>query len=62
MVKGLEGRLYEKQLKSLVLFRLEETKGRPGYSLQLLHEERGGSDINILYVVTSNQWQSKGMA
>lgn len=38
MGKGPERKLYKKWLKSLGLFGLEETEGRPQASLQLCHE------------------------
>lgn len=38
MMKGLEGKLYKEQLRSLGLLIVEETEGRPQTSLQFLHE------------------------
>lgn len=40
MVKSLEGKPYEKQLRSLDLLSLEETEERPHCGLQLPHEGR----------------------
>ena len=38
--KGLEGKLCEEQLRTLGLFSLEETEGRPQCGLQLPREEK----------------------
>ena len=43
MVKDLEGRLCEEQLRALGLFSLEETEGRPDCRYSFLLGGRGGA-------------------
>ncbi|KAJ7422587.1 hypothetical protein WISP_37309 [Willisornis vidua] len=56
MVKGLEGKLDEEQLRALGL-QLEETEGRPHCSYSFLTRGRQGTGTDLFSVVTSDRSQ-----
>lgn len=61
MVKALEGKTYEVQLKSLGLFSPEETEGKLHRGLQLPQERSGGAGTDLFSLVTSDRTQGNGM-
>jgi len=54
MVKGLEGKMYQKQLRSLDVFSLEETEGRT-HSLRLPHEGAQKAGADLISLVTNDR-------
>ncbi|KAJ7409948.1 hypothetical protein WISP_111441 [Willisornis vidua] len=61
MVKGLEGKLYEKQLRALGLFSLKETEGRPHWTYNFLMRGRGAAGNDLFIPMTSDWIQGNGM-
>ncbi|KAJ7398546.1 hypothetical protein BTVI_124090 [Pitangus sulphuratus] len=61
MVKDLEGKPYEEQLRSHGLFNLEETEGRPHCSYNFLMRGRGWKDIDLFSVMMSDKTQGNGL-
>ncbi|RMC06855.1 hypothetical protein DUI87_16304 [Hirundo rustica rustica] len=62
MVKGLEGKPYEEQLRSLGRFNLEETQGRDLIAVcNFLTRGRRGEDADHFSVVTSDRTQQNGL-
>ena len=51
MVKGLKGKTYEKQLRSLVFFSLEMAEGRPLGSLEIPHKGSRGAGAELCFLV-----------
>lgn len=60
MVKGLEGKMYQKQLRSLDVFSLEETEGRT-HSLRLPHEGAQKAGADLISLVTNDRTWDNGM-
>ncbi|RMC14023.1 hypothetical protein DUI87_09110 [Hirundo rustica rustica] len=61
MVKGFEQKPYEEQLRSLGLFILEETEGRPHCGLSFLIRGRGGAGTDVSSTATSDRTQGNGL-
>ncbi|KAF4792447.1 hypothetical protein TURU_122208 [Turdus rufiventris] len=61
MVKGLEGRSYEEELRSSGLFSLKETEGRPHGTYDFIWKGKGWAGTDILYLVTSDRTPEKGL-
>ncbi|XP_027490378.1 basic salivary proline-rich protein 3-like [Corapipo altera] len=61
IVKGLEEKLYEEQLRSPGLSSREETEGRPYYNPQLPHEGSGGAGVNFFSLGNSDKTQGNSM-
>ncbi|KAJ7397260.1 hypothetical protein BTVI_136919 [Pitangus sulphuratus] len=61
MVKGLEGKPYKERLRSLGLFSLEETEGKPHCSYNFLMKGRRGAGTDLFSVVTSDRTQRNGL-
>ncbi|KAJ7410260.1 cd99 antigen-like [Willisornis vidua] len=63
MVKGLEGKPYEEQLRSLDLFSLEKRRLRIDFIMVFnnLTKRSGGADTDRFSVVTSERTQGNGM-
>ncbi|KAJ7396011.1 hypothetical protein BTVI_149461 [Pitangus sulphuratus] len=61
LVKGLEEKIYEEWLRSLNLFSLEKTKGRPHCSYKFLIRGSGGAGIDLFTLVTSDRTPGNGM-
>ena len=63
MVKGLEGKMYEEQLRSLGLFSpssAEQAEGRPHGSLQLPHKGSRGAGAELCSLGTAWSWDRGG--
>ncbi|KAJ7418873.1 hypothetical protein WISP_57000 [Willisornis vidua] len=63
MVKGLEGKLYEEQLRSLGLFSLEKRRLRGDLTAvcNFLVRERGGAGTYVFFVVTRDRTQRNSL-
>jgi len=59
MVKGLEGKAYEEQLRSLGLFILEKAEGWPHHSLQLPQGDSGGEGSDLFLVTNNRTWRNE---
>ncbi|KAJ7409040.1 hypothetical protein WISP_116894 [Willisornis vidua] len=62
MVKGLEKKLYEEQLRVVGLFSLEKRRqGKPRCSYNFLVRGSEGAGIDLFSVVTSDRTQGNGL-
>ncbi|KAF4804115.1 hypothetical protein TURU_010429 [Turdus rufiventris] len=59
--KGLEGKPYEEQLRSLGLFSLEETERKPHCSYNFLMRGKEGAGTDLFSLVTIDRTQRNGL-